>query len=246
MSIQIVNLFPELLNLYGDKGNAIVLRKRLQWRNIEADIVDFHINDNLDVLGKADIILLGGASDFEEKILFKHLFNIQGFLKELIEEGVSVLAICGGYQLLGNAYITLNGEEIKGLQILDFYTKQEKGRLIGNLIIENNLGLEPSTVVGFENHGGRTYHSYEAFGKVITGYGNNGKDKKEGLIYKNLIGTYMHGPILPKNPHIADYLIFNALKRKYGLTSKDFKKLDDETELMAHKKVLSQYKKRFF
>jgi CobQ-like glutamine amidotransferase family enzyme len=171
------------------------------------------------------------------------LFIIQVFLKELVEEGISALAICGGYQLLGNVYTTIDGQETKGLQILDFYTKQGKRRLIDNLIIENNLGLEPSTVVGFENHGGRTYHNYETFGKVIAGSGNNGKDQKEGLIYKNLIGTYMYGPILPKNPHIADYLIFNALKRKYGLTSKDFKKLDDETELMAHKKVPNLYKK---
>ncbi|WP_041726018.1 type 1 glutamine amidotransferase [Caldisericum exile] len=246
MFIQILNLFPELLNLYGDKGNAITLFKRLSWRNINATITNFHLGEKIEVLKKADIILLGGASDFEEKILFKHLLGIKSILQELIEDGVPVLAICGGYQLLGNAYITIDGQEVKGLGILDFYTFGEKGRLIGNLIIKNNLGLEPKTVVGFENHGGRTYHNYNTFGTVITGFGNNGKDKKEGLIYKNLIGTYMHGPILPKNPHIADYLIFSALKRKFGITKEEFKKLDDTIELRAHHKIVALYGRKFF
>ncbi|MGC9100015.1 MAG: type 1 glutamine amidotransferase [Caldisericum sp.] len=246
MHIKIVNLFPELLNLYGDKGNIIVLKKRAEWRNIKADIIDYHIEDTPYLLKEVDIVLLGGASDYEEKILFKFLLGIKNILKELIESNVPVLAICGGYQLLGNLYIKDSGEEIKGLGILDFYTKQEKGRLVGNLIIENNLGLFPKTVVGFENHGGRTYHNYNTFGKVLTGFGNNGKDKKEGIVYKNLIGTYMHGPILPKNPHIADYLIFNALKRKYGITFDEFAKLDDRIEMLAHRKVLALYNKIFF
>lgn len=241
MELNIVNMFPEVLNLYGDRGNIIVLQKRCEWREIKANIIEYNFNSDENILKVADIILLGGASDREQGIMYNHLLNLRELLKNLIEDGVCLLAICGGYQLLGEAYIDANQNVIKGLGLLDFYTKSEGRRLIGNIIIETTLDVFPKTVVGYENHGGRTYHSYQPFGKVIKGFGNNGKDGFEGLVYKNVIGTYLHGPLLPKNPHIADYLLKKALERKYGSDNLEFSNLDDTLEYMAHNKVKELY-----
>lgn len=238
MKINIVHLYPELLNLYGDRGNVIVLKKRCEWRGISADIIPFSIDREFD-LKEADIIFLGGGSDKAQSTMYAHFLNYKDVLKEQIEKGTVVLAICGGYQLLGKAYIDAQGKEMEGLGVFDYYTKSEDGRLIGNIIIENNLGIKPLTVVGFENHGGRTYHNYHPFGTVVKGYGNNGKDHSEGIVYKNCIGTYLHGPLLSKNPHIADYLIAKALKRKYGVD--DLKDLKDAEELKAHDNVIKLY-----
>jgi len=241
LELNIVNMFPEALNLYGDRGNIITLQKRCEWRGIKANIVEYNFNSNVDILKTADIILLGGASDREQGIMYSHLLNLKDLLKSLIEDGVCLLAICGGYQLLGEAYIDANQNVIKGLGVLDFYTKSENKRLIGNIVIETTLDVFPKTVVGYENHGGRTYHGYQPFGKVLKGFGNNGKDRFEGLIYKNVIGTYLHGPLLPKNPHIADYILKKALERKFSFDVLEFEKLDDTLEYMAHEKVKELY-----
>jgi len=130
---------------------------------------------------------------------------------------------------------------VPGLGIFEYSTVSEEGRLIGNIIIENKLGLNPKTIVGFENHGGRTYSDYKPLGLVKSGHGNNGKDSKEGIVYKNCIGTYLHGPILPKNPHLADYLILKALQRKYGINN--LEDLDDNLEFISHQKVIKLYSK---
>jgi len=241
VEINIVNMFPEVLNLYGDRGNIICLQKRCVWRGIKANIFEYNLGAGQEILKSADIILLGGASDREQSIVYSHLINLKGLIKSLIEDGIVVLAICGGYQLLGEAYIDASGRAIKGLHLLDFITKAEGKRLIGNIIIETSLDVFPKTVVGYENHGGRTYHDYQPFGKVLKGHGNNGKDGFEGLIYKNVIGTYLHGPLLPKNPHIADFMIKKALERKYNLDSLEFQKLDDTLEYLAHNRVKELY-----
>lgn len=240
--LKIINMYPEVLNLYGDKGNIIALKRRCEKLGINYELVDFNMDSDVKILEDGDIILLGGASDREQNILYEKMLSLKDLLKDLIESGVGLLAVCGGYQLLGKAYIDAKGNQIKGLEIFDFYTRAEKGRLIGNVIIKNTLGLIPETVVGYENHGGRTYHDMTPLGEVIVGFGNNGKDKKEGLVYKNLIGTYLHGPILPKNPHIADFLIKNSLKRKYpNYNDKILSSIDDSIELLAHKKVIELY-----
>ncbi|WP_045170130.1 type 1 glutamine amidotransferase [Caldicellulosiruptor morganii] len=236
-----MNMFPEALNLYGDRGNIITLQKRCEWRGIKANIVEYSFNSNQEILKTADIILLGGASDREQAIMYSQLLNLKDLLKSLIEDGVCLLAICGGYQLLGEAYIDANKRVIKGLGILDFYTRSEGKRLIGNIVIETTLDIFPKTVVGYENHGGRTYHGFKPFGNVLKGSGNNGRDGFEGLIYKNVIATYLHGPLLPKNPHIADYILKRALERKYALSKLEFQKLDDELEYMAHNRVKELY-----
>jgi len=234
-SVNIYHYFPDRLNLYGDRGNIITLQKRCEWRGIEANVVELkNVKDA--PIQKADIIFIGGGSDREQSLCTDELFSIKKDFKSMVEDGVGALTICGGYQFLGDHYLTQEGDKLEGLGILDFYTVSKSPRLIGNLLVESALF---GNMVGFENHGGRTYHNYDTLGKVISGQGNNGEDGREGLLYKNLIGTYLHGPILPKNPNVADYLISQALDRKYGdgkLTS-----LDDTLEQKTNKHVWDMY-----
>lgn len=241
MELNIYHMYPDILNLYGDIGNMICLKRRCEWREITPNIIDFSLNDEKHDLSEGDIFFIGGGSDRGQSIVYSDFLKYKDSFKEIIEENAVVLAICGGYQLLGEKYIDNEGKEVPGLGIFEYSTVSEEGRLIGNVIIENKLELTPKTIVGFENHGGRTYSGYKPLGLVKAGYGNNGKDNKEGIIYKNCIGTYLHGPILPKNPHLADYLIFKALERKYGIN--DLQDLDNDFECLAHKKVIKLYSK---
>lgn len=179
--------------------------------------------------------MIGGGSDREQAIATDRLTPLVHEIKAWIEDGVSGLTICGGYQFLGDYYETKNGEKIKGMGILPFYSKAEDTRLMTNLLVESE---QFGRVVGFENHGGRTYHDLPAIGKVINGYGNNEESGEEGLHYHNLIGTYIHGPILPKNPRIADYLIEQAYERKTG---KKLEPLDDKMEKAANQSVWEMF-----
>lgn len=231
-------MYPDLLNLYGDIGNVTCLTQRCKWRGIQVEVVGFSMKHEAPLID-GDLFFIGGGSDRGQNIVYTHLRKYSNQIGELIEEGAPVLAICGGYQLLGEKYIDAEGSDVPGLGIFDYYTRSEEGRLIGNIIIENSLGLNPETFVGFENHGGRTYHEHQPLGKVLVGYGNNGKDKQEGMVYRNCIGTYLHGPLLPKNPQLADFLILKALEKKYGL--KKLPGLEDDWEYAAHNKVLKLY-----
>lgn len=233
--LTLYHFFPDKLNLYGDRGNIIVLKKRAEWRDIDLKIVNVSETAELD-LENMDLFFIGGGSDREQDIATKELVKIKEPLKNKIESGTPGLTICGGYQFLGTEYLTASGEVFKGLGILDFYTEAKEGRLIGNILIESEVF---GKVIGFENHGGRTYHSFPTLGSVVKGYGNNDEDQKEGIHYKNLIGTYMHGPLLPKNPKIADYLLLNALQNKY--TEIDFSTLDDSLENQANETVWARY-----
>ena len=234
-------MYPDILNLYGDIGNVICLKKRCEWRGIRTNVINFSLNEKKYDLNDGDIFFIGGGSDRGQNIVYSDFLSHNNYFKEIIEDDAVILTICGGYQLLGEKYIDSRGNEVAGLGIFDYSTVSEEGRLIGNIIIENQLGIKPKTILGFENHGGRTYSNYKPLGLVKTGYGNNGKDKKEGIFYKNCIGTYLHGPILPKNPHLADYLISKAIQRKYGI--KDLRDLEDDFEYLAHKKVIELYSK---
>ncbi len=238
MEINIFQMYPDLLNLYGDLGNVTCIKRRCEWLGIQPNIVNFSINQEVSLQG-GDIFFIGGGSDRGQSLIYSHLLKYKKELEELIEDEKVFLAICGGYQLLGNKYIDAEGNKMPGLEIFDYETKSEEGRLIGNIITKNTLGLKPDTLVGFENHGGRTYHDLQPLGKVISGHGNNGKDEKEGMVYKNCIGTYLHGPVLPKNPHLADYLILKALEKKYEITALD--ELDDRIEYLAHERVIDLY-----
>lgn len=236
MKITIGHLYPDLLNLYGDRGNIQCMKKRCEWRGIEAEVREFQITDQVD-FQNLDIVLLGGGSDREQMLVCKQLRTIQKDFKGYVENGGVVIAVCGGYQLLGHYYDTEDGR-IEGLSLVDLYTEQGSPRLISNIVIENETLEHP--IVGFENHGGRTWiNDNRPLGKVLFGHGNNGEDGYEGVMYKNVIGTYLHGPLLPKNPHISDLLISRALEQKYGRS--ELAPLDDTQELEANRYIVERF-----
>lgn len=235
--LTIGHLYPDLLNLYGDRGNIQCFRKRLEWRGIEAEVIPFLSDDKID-FSKLDIVLLGGGSDREQELVCKHLQEIKDDFKNYVENDGVVLAVCGGYQLLGKYYKTKD-KLIEGLGILNITTEWEPERLIRNIVLNSPIFDTP--VVGFENHGGRTYiNDHTPFGKVFFGLGNTGKSGYEGVVYKNVIATYLHGPLLPKNPHVCDYLLERALKRKYGEDIK-LEPLPDELEHKANSYIVNRY-----
>ena len=236
MKLTIGHLYPELLNLYGDRGNIQCMMKRSLWRGIEAETIAFGLEDSID-FSKLDIVLLGGGSDREQRIVCSRLRDIRENFHHYVEDGGSVLAVCGGYQLLGHYYKT-EEDTLEGLSLVDLYTEQGSPRLIDNIVLENPDFSLP--IVGFENHGGRTYiGDNKPFGKVVYGHGNNGEDGQEGVLYKNVVGTYLHGPLLPKNPHICDYLLSNALERKYGKGA--LEPLDDTQEIQANQELYKRF-----
>ncbi len=236
-SLTIGHLYPDLLNLYGDRGNLQCLRKRLEWRGMRAEVIPFQSGDEID-FDQLDIVLLGGGSDREQEIVCGYLQEIKEDFKAYVENGGTVIAVCGGYQLLGHYYKTPDAR-IEGLGILDFYTEWEPKRLVGNIVLKNERYGMP--VVGFENHGGRTYsESCEHFGKVLSGYGDTENSGYEGAVYKNVIATYLHGPLLPKNPDVCDDILSRALKKKFGGDAQ-LEPLPDETEKRANELMVKKY-----
>lgn len=236
MNLTLIHLFPDLLNLYGDRGNIITLQRRCEWRGITLNIIDQGLEDRYD--GSGDIIFIGGDQDREQVAVAADLATVKGqAVQEAIEQGMPVLAVCGGYQLFQRFYRPSDGHELMGLGVFRAYTVHpgwQVERCVGNIAVEWN----GSTLIGFENHGGRTYLDDKAtpFARVVKGFGNNGKDGWEGCWYKNAIGTYLHGSLLPKNPLLADALISRALSRKYGTTT--LTPLDDRVEQRAHDSIL--------
>ena len=240
MKITIGHLYPDLLNLYGDRGNIQCLMSRCRWRGIEAETIAFELNDTIDFSG-LDIVLLGGGSDREQMLVCRKLRETRQDFKAYVEDNGVVIAICGGYQLLGNYYKTDQGT-MEGLELVDMYTEQGEGRLISNIILKSELFDMP--VVGFENHGGRTViNGNRPLGKVLYGSGNDGKSGYEGIVYKNVIGTYLHGPLLPKNPQLADWLIARALEKKYN-KKVELAPLDDSQEKEANQYVYHRFVKK--
>lgn len=240
MKLTIGHLYPDLLNLYGDRGNIQCLMKRCLWRGIEAETIAFELDDKID-FSNLDIVLLGGGSDREQMLVCEKLKEIQKDFKEYVERDGVVIAICGGYQLLGNYYKTEEGI-IEGLSLVDMYTEQGENRLIDNIVLQSELFDMP--IVGFENHGGRTFiGENKPLGKVLYGSGNDGKSGYEGVVYKNVIGTYLHGPLLPKNPQLADELILRALKKKYG-ENITLSALDDSQEKAANDYIFNRFVKK--
>lgn len=226
--IKIAHLYPIEMNIYGDTGNVLVLEKRLKWRGIEAQIERVGIGDSIP--NDVDIIVSGGGQDRGASSVEDDLRRKGQQLKAMSDDGVAMLLICGTYQLFGHRFITNSKEEIKGIGILDVETYGQTERLIGNISISTDFG----DLVGYENHSGLTYlgDGVRPLGKVISGAGNNGQDSTEGACVNNVFGTYLHGPVLPKNPLFADEIIRLAMIRKYG--SVNLKDLDDSTEQFAH------------
>jgi CobQ-like glutamine amidotransferase family enzyme len=238
VKLNICHLYPDLLDLYGDRGNILALAARCRWRGIEAVIQQASLGEELDFMGM-DILFVGGGSDREQGLLVQDLMRREKELRRAIENGLVVLAICGGYQMLGKYYQMASGEKIQGLGIIDIWTIAGAKRLIGNVVVEIN-DERFKTLVGFENHSGKTYlgEGVMPLGKVLFGNGNNGEDHEEGVRYRNVFGTYLHGPLLPKNPHFADMLLELAILRRGSDTC--LSKLDDRLEELAHEAMVKR------
>lgn len=236
-------LYPDLMSIYGDRGNIIVLKKRCEWRGIEVILKQIGLDSIEKDILSCDLLMMGGAQDNQQTIVAKDLAKKKSAISHLIESGTPGLYVCGGFQFLGHYYKEADGTVIEQLGVLDVYTENPGGeRLIGNIAVEvTGLDGVSSTIVGFENHGGRTIlgPKVKPLGKVLKGYGSNAKDGLEGAVYKNSIGTYFHGPILPKNPEIADWLIGKALEKKFG-KKPQLKPLDDTLSLKARNVILEK------
>ena len=230
-TLTIAHLFPELLNLYGDGGNIITLTKRCQWRGIPVEVMPVHFGEKPS-FAEVDLVFIGGGSDREQKIVCEQLRAVGSELRSYVADDGVLLAVCGGYQLLGHNYL-MGDEELEGLSLVDLHTDRGVPRLIGNVMVESPLVAEP--IVGYENHGGRTYlgSGVESLGRVVHGHGNNGASGEEGCRYRNVVGTYIHGPLLPKNPGLADWLLERALARATG-EAVALAPLDDSIERAAN------------
>ena len=215
--LKILYLYPDILDLYGDIGNIKVLQYRLEKKGFKAVIDNYSINDTKPDFKSYDLIFAGGGADNEQQILSKDLIKYKEEIKEAVESGVFFLLICGAYQLFGKYYKGVEGNIIPGLEVFDYYTEAINDRIkrcIGNIIIQAKIGDKLTKVIGFENHGGQTYGINNEFGKVLFGNGNKFEDTKEGFMQKNVIATYLHGPLLSKNPEITDYIIKYCIERK--------------------------------
>lgn len=230
LQLRINHLYARFLNIYGDRGNIITLSQRAKWRGIDVEITQHELGSPIDPEW-ADLYFIGGGQDKQQQTIAGDLIGHAQTLQAAVNSGAVVLSVCGGYQLLGHYYRPHVGDELKGISLIDAYTVAGTRRMIGNVVIERANG---STLVGFENHSGKTYlgQQLQALGKVIVGNGNNGEDGYEGAQAGNVYGTYLHGSLLPKNPGFADELISKALSRRWGKI--ELAPLDDSPELIAH------------
>ena len=241
MELKICHLYPEVLNLYGDRGNILCMKRRLEARGISCSVTLAGIGDNPD-LTQFDLFFIGGGQDFEQEVLLDDLRGGKGdSIRSAVLDGKTFLCICGGYQMMGHYYQTHDGVKCEFLGAVDLHTVGGRKRMIDNYAYVLGEESGGSTVVGFENHSGRTYlgEGVQPLGRVLKGCGNNGEDGTEGVRFRNLFGTYSHGPVLPKNPQFADEIIKTALQYKYG--SADLEPLDDSMEMQAHRRVLRHY-----
>lgn len=237
MKLTIGYLYGDVMNIYGDTGNIIALQYRAKLHNIETEIKMISIGSTYKT-HDADILFFGGGQDASQIDVAKDLQKTKGeIIKQEIERGIPLLSICGGYQLLGEYYQPSDGEKLPGIGIFGAYTIAGSNRMIGNIVIDSSWGK----LIGFENHSGKTFLNDEntKLGSVLSGYGNNGEDQTEGCVYKNAIGCYMHGSLLPKNPALTDWFIKTALQIKYN---KDISlnDVDSTVENKARKHFLSE------
>ena len=244
MNLKIGYLYPDILSLYGDRGNVLCMEKRLQWRGIGCEVMGIPVGAQV-AFGDFDLFFIGGGQDFDQEVLLGDLnAGKAAELRAAAEDGKTFLCVCGGYQMMGNYYETAPGHKLEFIGAVDMYTVGSNERLIGNFAFELGGESGGGTVVGFENHAGRTYlgSGVSPLGKIIRGFGNNGVDGTEGARYKNIFGTYSHGPVLPKNPSLCDSILACALTRKYG--SAGLEPLPDVSESEAHDAALTSLLKR--
>jgi lipid II isoglutaminyl synthase (glutamine-hydrolysing) len=246
--LRIGYLYGSLMNLYGDRGNILALQRRAEWRGIEVSVKEISLADRI-AKKEYDVYFFGGGQDQSQDVVGEDLQRGNGeTLKYEAERGVPILSICGGYQLLGKYYQPKTGPRVEGIGLFDAYTESGDKRMVGNLslVIDANLqkgGVwEPHTLVGFENHSGKTYlgPNVRPLGAVLVGHGNNGEDHTEGAVYKNAIGCYLHGSLLPKNPHLSDWLLKKALDASEQ--DPELSRMDDHFELTAHSRALERAK----
>ena len=237
LTISIAHMYPKLLNLNGDIGNIITLQNRCLWRGINVEFEEINIGDKIK---NHDIYFIGSGQDKQQKDVANELLKNKAEFRAQQKDGAVFLGICEGYQLLGNYYKLENDIEIQCLSLLDTYSINNTKRFTGNVTVETDF-LTPNQLVGFENHNSITYIQGETkpLAKIIIGNGNNGRDLTEGARYKNIFGTNLHGPLLPKNVHFADYLIELALEKRYGEKIK-LSKLDDKFEQMTHNMLVNK------
>lgn len=259
-TLTITHLYPDYLNLYGDTGNLIVLRRRCQWMGIDCTVNALTMGDAAQS-DTTDLYFMGGGQDTDQVAVVNDFHQLKyDAIRADTEAGVVFLGVCGGYQLMGNTFLMGNGKETRGLGIIDVSTRAPgtdvKQRCIGNLVVQLAPAIYaemetlyvmprdiPKTLVGFENHSGQTYlgDGVEPLARTIAGFGNNASAEHEGARYKNVFGSYMHGSLLPKNPHFADYLIGLALRRRYNDVSITLPSLPDTEELAAHAYAVQRY-----
>ncbi|WP_207907630.1 type 1 glutamine amidotransferase [Effusibacillus lacus] len=240
LKLKIGYLYSDLLEVYSDRGNVTVLQKRAEWRGIEVEVDRITIGDNAD-LTDYDLLFSGGGEDREQLLVAEDLLRKRESLFKAVESGTVILTICGSYQLLGHYFETIGGNRIEGVGLLDLYTIGGKKRLVGNAVGKLDFLGSDLTLVGYENHSGRTYlgPGVTPLAQVVAGFGNNGEDGQEGVAQGNVFGTYLHGPLLSKNPVFADHLLTMALARR--TENPRLQPLDDSWELRAHDYVVKQF-----
>jgi lipid II isoglutaminyl synthase (glutamine-hydrolysing) len=235
VKISVGHLYPDYLNIYADRGNIAVLARRAAWRGHELEVQALGMDDPV-VPGAHDLLYIGGGQDREQALVAPNLAGKADQVKEAVENGAALLAVCGGYQLLGRGYRGFHGEEMPGVGLFPHETVAGERRMIGDVLLECELVAgEPRTLAGFENHAGRTRLDPDAtaLGRVISGFGNDGESGHEGCRVGRAIGTYLHGPLLPRNPWLADWLLAQALAHRVG-EPPDLEPLADELESTAH------------
>lgn len=238
MELKIAHLYPDVLNLYGDRGNILCMERRLGWRGIDCTVTALPVGSR-EALAGFDFVIIGGEQDFDRAALLPELASGRADeLRAAVEDGMPALCICGGYQLLGSGYRSADGQMCEYTGILDLITEASGDRMVGNYAFRLSEELGGAMLPGFENHSGRTRlgSGLTPLGTVLAGHGNNGQDGTEGVHYKNVFGTYAHGPLLPNNPAFCDLLLRIALERKYG--SAELAPLDDSAEIAARDTML--------
>jgi CobQ-like glutamine amidotransferase family enzyme len=245
LTLRLCHLYPRQMNIYADRGNIAVLERRLAWRGLGLHVTEAAMGDAVDP-GAHDLFYLGGGQDRDQQVVAEDLARVKGdALRAAVGEGAAVLAVCGGFQLAGHGYTAMDGARMPGIGLLDADTRAGEERLIGNLVIEAELDGERSLVVGFENHAGRTELGpfSRPLGRVVSGRGNDGRSGVEGAVSGRVVGTYLHGPLLPKNPWLADRLIAWALAHAVG-DPPALEPIDDELEAAAREAAIRRARRR--
>lgn len=241
MHLRIAHLYPKRMSIYGDRGNIQALSQRCRWRKIAVSVDEIEVGEKLDST-RYDLFFFGGGQDQEQDTVAADLAGKAEALRQAVAGGAAVLAVCGGYQLLGRYYQPADGDRLDGVGVFDAWTEAGPKRLIGNVVADPAIDdLSDRPLVGFENHSGLTYLGDDAqpLATVRTGHGNNGKDRTEGCVAGSAVGTYLHGSLLPKNPHLADWLIKRALRRRYQQVS--LGELDDGFELITNEHLTKRF-----